>query len=235
MSGFGIELEEKRPYDLGVDQQRRVFCINMDTDKQGVAAGLFAAGVIRFGAFRLKLHESVPDAPLSPFYIDLRLVRSFPDLMDRVTNLLIGLMRGLKFDLIADVPTAGTPFAAIIAHKLRMPMITPRLENKQHGSRARVDGAYTAGQTAIVLDDLVTHSESKLEAVQILVEQGLVVNDVVVLIDREQGGVQALKAAGLECHAAFRLSELLEIYRAQRLITSEQFEAISLYRATQTA
>jgi uridine monophosphate synthetase len=206
----------------------------MSMDKQAVATGLFAAGVIRFGAFRLKLHESVPDAPLSPFYIDLRLVRSYPDLMDRVTDLLIGLMRGLKFDLIADVPTAGTPFAAIIAHKLRMPMITPRLEHKQHGSRARVDGAYTAGQTAIVLDDLVTHSESKLEAVQILVDQGLVVTDVVVLVDREQGGVQALKAAGLDCHAAFRLSELLEIYKEQRLITPEQFEAISDYLVPRT-
>src|SRR5689334_18744682 len=124
MGEFGIELEEKWPDDVRIGQQRfQLFCINMDTDKQAVAAGLFAAGVIRFGAFRLKLHESNPDAPLSPFYIDLRLVKSHPDLMDGVTDLLIRLMRGLKFDLIADVPTAGTPFAAIIAHKLRMPMI----------------------------------------------------------------------------------------------------------------
>jgi uridine monophosphate synthetase len=205
----------------------------MDTDKLAVATGLFSAGVIRFGAFRLKLHDRDPDAPLSPFYIDLRLVRSYPDLRDRVTDLFIGLMSGLKFDVIADVPTAGTPLAAIVAHKMRMPMITPRLGGKQHGSNARVDGAYSAGQTAIVLDDLVTHSESKLEAVQILVEQGLVVNDVVVLIDREQGGVQALQAAGLQCHAAFRLSELLNTYRDRKLISAEQFEAITHYLAGQ--
>jgi uridine monophosphate synthetase len=207
--------------------------MGMDNDKEAVAAGLFSAGVIRFGAFRLKLHESVPDAPLSPFYIDLRLVRSYPELRDRVTDLFIGLMRGLTFDLIADVPTAGTPFAAIIAHKTRMPMITPRLGNKQHGSRARVDGAYKAGQTAIVLDDLVTHSESKLEAVRILVEQGLIVRDVVVLVDREQGGVQQLEAAGLHCHAAFRLSELLNTYREQKLISPEQFADIKRYLAGQ--
>ena len=207
--------------------------MGLETDKQAVAEGLFSAGVIRFGAFRLKLHERVPDAPLSPFYIDLRLVRSYPDLMDRVTDLFIGLMRGLKFDLIADVPTAGTPFAAIVSHKMRMPMITPRLGNKQHGSTARVDGAYTTGQTAIGLDDLVTHSESKLEAAQILLEQGLIVKDVVVLVDREQGGVQQLKAAGLQCHAAFRLSELLNTYRDQKLISSEQFEAIRHYLAGQ--
>jgi uridine monophosphate synthetase len=208
--------------------------MSTDAARQAVATALFSAGVIRFGAFRLKLHETVPDAPLSPFYIDLRLVRSYPDLMDKVTDLFVDLMRGLTFDLIADVPTAGTPFAAIVAHKLRKPMITPRMGGKQHGSRARVDGAYRAGQTAVVLDDLVTHSESKLEAVRILVEEGLVVKDVVVLVDREQGGVQQLEAAGLRCHAAFRLSELLRTYHEQRLLSSDQFAAITKYLVSQT-
>jgi uridine monophosphate synthetase len=249
MNKLRIELKKEGPDRPRVEHQtscvvypaldtRRTSLTRMRTseiEKQAVAEALFSAGVIRFGAFKLKLHDKVPDAPLSPFYLDLRVVRSYPDLMDQVTDLFLDLMRGLQFDLIADVPTAGTPFAAIISHKTRIPMITPRLGSKEHGSAARIDGSYRAGQTAVVLDDLVTNSESKLEVIQVLVAQGLLVKDVVVLIDREQGGVQQLKSAGVECHAAFRLSQLLNTYKERGLISTEQFSAISRYLDSQVS
>jgi uridine monophosphate synthetase len=198
-------------------------------DRTELAVNLFSIGAIKFGAFRLKLHDTKPDAPLSPFYIDLRLIRSYPALMNLATDLFVDLMRPLRFDLIADVPTAGTPFAAIVSHKMQMPMVTPRLDSKRHGSSARIDGVYQPGQTAVVLDDLITRAESKIEAVEVLRSQGLNVTDVVVLVDREQGGVQQLERSGLTCHAALRLSELIDRLQQRGLVTPEQVEAVVRY------
>lgn len=201
--------------------------------KQPIALGLFAAGAIRFGAFRLKLHDKNPDAPPSPFYIDLRIVRSFPDLMDAVTDLYVSMLRDLHFALIADLPTAATPFAALVSHKTRIPMITPRFGVKQHGLSVRIDGAYHSGQIAVVIDDLITNAESKLEAIALLREEGVLVRDVAVLIDREQGGVEQLRSAGLSCHCAFQFSDLLRTYRDDQLISADQFDTAIAYLISQ--
>jgi uridine monophosphate synthetase len=140
------------------------------------------------------------------------------------------LLRGCEFDVLADVPMAATPFVAIISHLSRVPMITPR-QPKTHGSGASIDGAYHRGQTAVVIDDLVTKADSKLEAVRVLEAEGLQVRDVVVLVDREQGGREQLTAAGYSLHAAVRFTELMDIYRRAGVIDDEMFARISDYMA----
>ena len=182
------------------------------TRAEQLAQALYDAGAIQFGAFRLKLHEERPDAPLSPIYVNLRLLRSHPEQMDVAVAAYRALLDGRRFDLLADVPMAATPFVAILSHLTRMPMITPRAP-KTHGSGATIDGTFRPGQTAAVIDDLVTKADSKLEAICVLEDQGLRVRDVIVLVDREQGGAEQLAEAGYTLHAAVRLSELLDIYR----------------------
>src|SRR3712207_6699196 len=81
-----------------------------------LARALVEAGAIQFGAFRLKLHEERPDAPLSPLYINLRLLRSHPNQMDVAVAAYRSLLAGLEFDVLADVPMAATPFVAILSH-----------------------------------------------------------------------------------------------------------------------
>src|SRR5262249_2981402 len=152
-------------------------------DLEELARALYEAGAIQFGAFRLKLHETRPDAPLSPLYINLRLLRSHPDQMDVSVTAYQALLAECEFDLPADVPMAATPFVAILSHLTRVPQITPR-EPKTHGSGARIDGVYQPGQTAVVIDDLVTGADSKLEAIRVLEDAGLTVRDVLVLVDR---------------------------------------------------
>jgi orotate phosphoribosyltransferase len=128
------------------------------------------------------------------------------------------------------VPMAATPFVAIISHLTRVPMITPR-QPKTHGSGASIDGAYLPGQTAAVIDDLVTKADSKLEAVRVLDAEGLRVRDVVVLVDREQGGREQLTAAGYTLHAAVRFTELLDIYRRTGVIDDGTYARIGDYMA----
>jgi uridine monophosphate synthetase len=197
-------------------------------DTEALARAIFAAGAIQFGAFRLKLHEERPDAPLSPVYVNLRLLRSYPDQMDVAVAAYRALLQRCRFDLLADVPMAATPFVAILSHLTRIPQITPR-ERKTHGSGASIDGAYQPGQTAVVIDDLVTKADSKLEAIRVLEAEGLVVRDVLVLVDREQGGAHQLAEAGYTLHAAARFSELLAIYRQTGLMDEAAHARVTEY------
>lgn len=194
------------------------------------ADALLATGAVKFGAFRLKLHEKQPDAPLSPIYVDLRTLRSFPDALDDAVLTLVEMIaaQSLSFDLYADVPQAATPLVAVLAHITRTGMITPR-EAKTHGAGDAINGAYAPGQTALVIDDLVTRAESKLEAIHVLEAHGLRVRDVAVLVDREQGGAEQLAAAGYQLHAAVTLSQLLDHWRATGGIDDATYERVHAY------
>lgn len=201
------------------------------TEKQrAFADALLACGAVRFGAFRLKLHETQPDAPLSPIYVNLRVLRSYPDAMDAAVAALAELIQrdGIACDRYADIPMAATPLVAVLSHVTRVPQITPR-EPKTHGLSGTIDGAYTAGETVLVIDDLVTHADSKIEAIRVLESNGLVVRDVAVLVDREQGGPEQLAGAGYTLHAAVRLGQLLDYWRAAGGISDELYARVTAY------
>jgi len=197
--------------------------------KKALASGLFDMGAIKFGEFRLKLHEKNPDAPLSPIYIDLRILRSFPDVIDSAVDVYLEMIKGLEFDLLADVPTAATPIVALLSHRTRVSMISPRSNVKSHGTSRTIDGVYKEGHTAFLVDDLITHADSKLESAKVLSENGLHVKDIAVLVDREQGGIQAVSKVGIICHVAFGLKELLCIFLEDNKIVAEQYERTVAY------
>ena len=98
--------------------------------KRGLAVKLLEIGAIRFGQFKLKLHDIHPEAPLSPIYINLRILRSFPRTLDAIVRVYIELIAGLQFDCYGDVPTEATPIVAVLAHETGIPMITPRTSQK---------------------------------------------------------------------------------------------------------
>jgi uridine monophosphate synthetase len=208
----------------------------MTPKQRAFADGLLSSGAVKFGAFRLKLHETRPDAPLSPMYVDLRVLRSFPDALDATVAALQELIetRGLVFTRYADVPMAATPMVAVLSHITRVPMITPR-ETKTHGAGGSINGFFTPGETALVIDDVVTHAESKLEAIRTLEANGLVAHDVVVLVDREQGGPEAIAAAGYRLHAAVTISDLLAYWRETGGISEEVYQRVTDYFAASKA
>lgn len=195
-----------------------------------VAATLYEIGAIQFGQFRLKLHEKNPDAPLSPYYINLRVLRSYPDAIDAVVDVYAAIARDLIYDLCADVPTSATPIVTLLSHATRRPQITPRLESKSHGLTAQIDGAFSKGQRALLIDDLITTAESKIETIKVLEAHELLVAGIIVLIDREQGGMQALRNMGFACHCACTVTELMDSYLALGLLTAAKHAEIVNYR-----
>ncbi len=198
----------------------------LEGKERALADQLFRIQAVKFGEYRIKYHKEHPEAPPSPVYIDLRAVRSFPYIKNLAVGVYENLLEGLDFDFLSDVPTAATIFVSSLMDRLEKGMISPRLEDKNYGIDSKIDGFVPESDIplkSVVIDDLVSDAGSKLDAVNILRDEGLLVKDVVVLIDREQGGRDTLAQHGLELHNALTLAPMLEYYLKSGLITNETY------------
>lgn len=173
---------------------------------------LFEIGAIRFGDFTLKSGIE------SPFYIDLRVVISFPDVLERIGSLMAAAIARCGGDRIAGIPYAGLPLAVAASLAARVPLIYPRREEKGYGTRRRIEGLFERGERVVLIDDIVTDGASKFEAIQPLEEAGLVVKDLVILIDREQGGRELLAAKGYTLHAILTISQCFDEWERAGLV-----------------
>lgn len=116
----------------------------------------------------------------------MRALRKVPEAKEAAITVYEELVRPLQFDLLADIPTAAMPLVSSLADRLQVGQITPRTDSKAHGTGTKVDEMLpeNKGKTAVLIDDLVTHADSNLEAAEILKAQGVNVHDVV-LVDIE--------------------------------------------------
>jgi uridine monophosphate synthetase len=179
---------------------------------------LLSAGCIKFGEFTLK------SGLKSPIYIDLRQIITYPKLLQQIANAYLPVLRHLSFVRLAGLPYAAIPIATAISLAGNYPMIYPRREAKSYGTKAEIEGEYHAGETVVVIDDLATTGGSKFEAIEKLTGAGLIVKDVVVLIDRQSGAKEALAQAGYSLHAALTISQLLKYWEENGKVEKDKIE-----------
>jgi uridine monophosphate synthetase len=195
----------------------------LDADLTSLADELLSAGCIKFGEFTLK------SGLKSPIYIDLRQIITYPKLLEQIGAAYLPLLKDLKFDRIAGLPYAAIPIATAISLAGNYPMIYPRKEAKSYGTKAEIEGEYHTGETAIIIDDLATTGGSKFEAIEKLTGAGLVVKDVVVLIDRQSGAKESLEQAGYALHAVLTIGELLDYWEKTNKVEKDKIEETRLF------
>jgi orotate phosphoribosyltransferase len=181
-----------------------------------LAVTLHKIGAVRLGRFTLH------SGRISPIYIDLRLLVSFPQALRQVAQAYAALLDGLRFDILAAYPYAALPIGTALALETGIPLIYPRKDAKGYGTGKQVEGVWQEGQIALVVEDLITSGDSILQAISSLRSAGLQVRDALVLIDREQGGRELLRQQGYELHAVMTLGGLLAILEREGRISGQE-------------
>ena len=195
----------------------------LDPELIALADDLLSAGCIKFGEFTLK------SGLKSPIYIDLRRIISHPKLLADVAQAYLPIISSLQFSRIAGLPYAAIPIATAISLAGNYPMIYPRKEVKTYGTKAEIEGEYQAGETVVVIDDLATTGGSKFEAIEKLTAVGLVVKDVVVLVDRQSGAKESLEQAGFSMHAVLTIGQLLDYWEEDGRVEKDKIEKTRLF------
>ncbi|MDH7477855.1 MAG: orotate phosphoribosyltransferase [Candidatus Bathyarchaeota archaeon] len=179
---------------------------------------------LQFGAFKLT------SGKISPYYIDLRVIPSFPDAFHRVCDFYVSFIKAEigaeNFDRIAGIPIAGIPFASLVAYHLRKPFLYIRKDIRLHGRQRRIEGIIAPGDSTLLIDDLITTGLSLKRAAKAIRSEGGVVSDAVVLLDREEGGKEKLEKNGIKVHALLKVSEIASRLFEIGAIDEEQLKTI---------
>lgn len=185
----------------------------------------YKLGVIKFGKFTLKSGIE------SPFYVDLRPLASDPKILNRLSGYLLGLVSEKTFDLICGVPYAALPMATAMSLESGIPLIIKRKEAKSYGTKQMIEGIFSKGQNCLLVEDVITSGKSLLETIPEIKNEGIRVSDIVVVLDREQGGTQVLESKGFRVHTLFTITEVCEILYDEHLIDESEIARIKDFLA----
>jgi len=177
--------------------------------------------IIKFGKFTLKSGIE------SPFYVDLRPLASDPKILKKLAEHLLEILpKDNKLDLICGVPYAALPMATVMSLLSEIPLIMKRKEAKGYGTKKLIEGIYKQGQSCLLVEDVITSGKSLLETIAEVEKEGLKVSDIVVVLDRQQGGKELLEQKGYRVHTLFTITEVVEILHKAGEIANEQVARI---------
>lgn len=193
-----------------------------------VADALYLSGCLKFGSFRIK------SGALSPYYIDLAGLLSSPRALCGVAEVAACEIRNLmaieRIDKLASIELKGALILPSIACQLDLPCIVVRKEEKVYGVTGRIAGAEVVkGDCVLFFDDVVSEGLSKVEGIKPLEELGAKVKNIMVVVDREQGGRESLERLGYRVHALAKISEIVDSLLQLKRISKEQAQAVISY------
>jgi orotate phosphoribosyltransferase len=194
------------------------------TPKERMANILFKLDAIKFGVYKLTSGKS------SPYYIDLRVIPSFPDafreICESYAQYITNQIGNKNFDRIAAIPLAGIPFASQIAYNLKKPFLYVRKGIHLHGRERRVEGILVSGDKVLLIDDLLTTGLTLKKAADAVRAEGGIVTEAVVFLDREEGGGQLLEKNGIKIHSLLKISEIANTLFEMGAIDQESLKTI---------
>ena len=188
------------------------------------ATFLHQNGAIKFGNFKLSSGKD------SPYYIDLRVVPSFPHHFRKMIKTLQNLISdkiGLdNFDCIASVPTSGLVIASALAIETVKPLIYVRQKPKEYGTESVIEGKIAKGTKVLLIDDVATTGLSLLNAIKALRNAGAVVTDAFTVVNRFEGARESLASEDVRLYEITDITTIASILHEQNLIDDKTMEHV---------
>lgn len=187
--------------------------------KHEFASFLHENGAIKFGEFTLS------SGAKSPYYVDLRIIASFPHPLRRTIKHLHGSIEETVgrdgFDALASVPTGGLVLTASLAFEILKPLVYVRTKAKDHGTSRMIEGRVYSGMKVLLVDDVSTSGGSIVRAARLLRAESATVTDAFVVVDRKEGAAGNLAREGIRLHSLANVAELARILREDGTITDD--------------
>lgn len=184
--------------------------------KTPLILSLHQIGCVQFGEFTLKSGQR------STVYLNLRKIISHPQLLAAIAEAMWLQTQEANYNLVCGVPYTALPIATALSLAHNVPMIMRRKEKKDYGTKQMIEGEFKVGQRCLVIEDVITTGGSILETTHELIAHQLQVQDVIALIDREQGGKQTLEKQ-YRVHTLLTITDILHtLVLSDQLSTQEK-------------
>ena len=195
-----------------------------------MALFLLKSDSLKFGLYTLASGKQ------SPYYIDLRILQSFPRYF-RLTIIalrdLISREIGSDFDSLGSIPTSGLIFASALGYDMLKPLIYVRKESKMYGRRKMVEGYLRPGEKVLLVDDVATTGTSLSNTIKVIRENGGIVKDAVAIISRLEGAEEKLQKMGVRLIAIATINDLINALHDKGLLDRNSLEEIIKQKADQ--
>ncbi|HET7336606.1 MAG TPA: orotate phosphoribosyltransferase [Candidatus Nitrosotalea sp.] len=182
------------------------------------------SGAIKFGNFKLSSGKD------SAYYIDLRLVPSFPHqfrkMIKSVQNLISEKIGLDSFDYIASVPTSGLVIASALAMETVKPLIYIRQKPKDYGTGSLIEGKIPEGSRVILVDDVGTTGQSLLNAIKSLKDAKIKVDAAFVIINRLEGARENLEAEKVKMYEITDILAISNILYNEKILDAQILDRI---------
>jgi orotate phosphoribosyltransferase len=187
-----------------------------------LASFLLKSNSLRFGVFTLASGKQ------SPYYIDLRVLPSFPAYFRLAVNALKDAVTKNvgEFDTLASVPTSGLMFGSALAYEMSKPFVYARKESKGYGTGNTIEGFLKAGSKVVIVDDVATTGTSISGAVEMIRSNGAIVEDVVALVNRHEGADEKLKKMGVKLQAVAGIKDIVNALYKAGMIDENALESV---------
>src|SRR5512137_2646628 len=147
---------------------------------------LKVCGAIKFGRFVLT------SGAISDYYIDIKKASTDPKILKLITQQMSEYTKG--YDLLAGMELGAVPLVVALSLETNIPYVIIRKEKREHGTGKQIEGGDVKGKKVLIVEDVTTSGGSVIKTIQIIRESKGIVDEVLVVVDRESGAEKKLRS-----------------------------------------
>ena len=193
-----------------------------------MALFLLKSNSLKFGLYTLASGKQ------SPYYIDLRILQSFPNYFRLAILALRDVINkgiGSDFDCLGSIPTSGLVFASALGYEMLKPLIYVRKDSKPYGRSKTIEGYLKPGGKVLLIDDVATTGTSLSNAIKVIRENGAIVKDAVAIISRLEGAEEKLEDIDVRLISIATINEMVDVLHDKGLLDENTLEEIMKQKA----